>query len=205
MGLITLFIIAIGLSFDSFAVSVSSGIIRYRIIFLDAAKIALSLAFFQGSMPLIGWLLGRTISKSIAAFDHWVAFGLLGLLGLRMVISGLREQKEDTIIDPLKPLVLLSLSLATSIDAFVVGVSFAFLEVRIVIAMLVIGSVTFIASMVGILFGKKIGKRSGDRLEVLGGMILFAIGLKILIEHLFYNSHAVQLMDRFLPQMNTIT
>ncbi len=187
MGFITLFIIAIGLSFDSFAVSVSSGIIRNRIIFIDASKIALSLAFFQGSMPMVGWLLGRTISQSIAAFDHWIAFGLLGLLGLRMVISGVREKKEDTIVDPLKPLILLSLSLATSIDAFIVGVSFAFLEVRMVMAVLVIGSVTFIASMVGILFGKKIGNRSNSRMEVLGGIILIAIGIKILIEHLFFN------------------
>jgi len=186
MGFITLFIIAIGLSFDSFAISVSSGIVRNRIIFYDATKIAFSFAVFQGSMPLIGWLLGRTISRSIAAFDHWIAFGLLGILGLRMVITGLRVKKEDVVIDPLKPLVLLSLSLATSIDAFVVGVSFAFVEIRIVMAVLVIGSVTFIASMIGILFGKKIGNRFGGKMEVLGGVILFAIGLKILLEHLYF-------------------
>ena len=204
MGFITLFIIAVGLSFDSFAVSVSSGIIRNRIIFFDAAKIAFSLAFFQGSMPLIGWLLGRTISASFASFDHWIAFGLLGLLGVRMVIGGLKEKNEDVPVDPLKPLVLLSLSLATSIDAFVVGVSFAFLEVRMVIAGLVIGSVTFVASMLGILFGKKIGSRLGRRMEVLGGIILFAIGAKILIEHLFFNSHVAFLVKKFSTQMNYI-
>ena len=204
MGVITLFIIAIGLSFDSFAVSVSSGIIRNRIIFIDASKIALSLAVFQGSMPLIGWLLGRTISKSITTFDHWIAFGLLGLLGLRMIISGLRGNKEDKIVDPLKPLVLLSLSLATSIDALVVGVSFAFLEVRMVLAVLIIGSVTFIASMVGILSGKKIGNRLGGRMEVLGGIILLFIGVKILVEHLFLSAHAAQIIDKFSSQLNYI-
>ncbi len=204
MGFITLFIIAIGLSFDSFAVSVSSGIIRNRIIFHDAVKIAFSLAVFQGSMPLFGWLLGRTISKSVAAFDHWIAFGLLGLLGLRMVISGLREKDKNNVVDPLKPIVLLSLCIATSIDAFVVGVSFAFLEVRMVIAVLVIGSVTFIASMLGILFGKKIGNRLGGRMEVLGGIILFAIGVKILIGHLFLSSHIDQIADQFSSQLNYI-
>lgn len=204
MGFITLFIIAIGLSFDSFAVSVSSGVIRNRIIFIDATKIALSLAVFQGSMPLMGWLLGSSINRSIAAFDHWIAFGLLGFLGLRMVITGLRENREDAVMDPLKPMVLLSLSLATSIDAFVVGVSFAFLEVRMVIAGLVIGSVTFIASMVGILFGKKIGSHLSHRMEVVGGIILFAIGIKILIEHLFFDTQVAFLVDKFSTQMNSI-
>lgn len=187
MGFFTLLIIAIGLSFDSFAVSVSSGIIRNRIIFSDAIKIAFSLAFFQGSMPVVGWLLGRSVSESISEFDHWVAFGLLGILGLRMIITNLRERQKSVILDPLRPLVLLSLSIATSIDALIIGVSFAFFEIRIVMAVILIGSITFVASMLGILFGKKIGNRFGNKMEIIGGAILIAIGLKILLEHLISN------------------
>jgi len=184
MGFYTLFVLAIGLSFDSFAVSVSSGIIRNRILFFDASKIAFSLAFFQGTMPVIGWFLGRSINETIAEFDHWIAFSLLGLLGLRMIVNSLRDREETIILDPLRPAVLLTLSIATSIDALVVGISFAFFEINIIMAVLLIGGVTFIVSMLGILFGKKIGTRFGNRIEILGGVIMIAIGVKILLEHL---------------------
>ena len=185
MGFITLLIIAIGLSFDSFAVSVSSGIIRNTIVFFDAVKIALSLAFFQGTMPLLGWFMGKSISDSISEYGHWVAFGLLGILGIRVIISSFRKKKDEAKFNPLHPLVLISLSIATSIDALIVGVSFAFFELSLLVAVLLIGSITFLASMLGILFGKNIGNRYGKQMEILGGLVLISIGLKILLENLF--------------------
>ena len=186
MGFVTLLIIAIGLSFDSFAVSVSSGIIKNTIDFFNAVKIALSLAFFQGTMPLFGWFLGKSVSDSISEYGHWVAFGLLGILGTRMILSSLRKKREAINMNPLHPLVLLSLSIATSIDALIVGVSFAFFELSLLVAVILIGSITFLASMLGILFGKKISHQYGKKMEILGGLVLISIGLKILLENLFF-------------------
>jgi putative Mn2+ efflux pump MntP len=184
MGFTTLLIIAIGLSFDSFAVSVSSGIIKNTIPFFDAVKIALSLAFFQGTMPLLGWFLGKRVSDSISEYGPWIAFGLLGILGARMIMTSLRQKPEAKTINPLHPMVLLSLSIATSVDALIVGISFAFFELELMIAILLIGSITFLASMLGILFGKNIGNRYGKKMEILGGLVLISIGLKILLENL---------------------
>ncbi len=155
MDLFSLVIIAIGLSFDSFAVSVSSGIIKSRITFNNAIKIASFLAFFQAAMPVIGWFLGSEIETYAAEFDHWIAFGLLALLGGKMIISSFRDSSMSKPIDPLKLPVLFSLSVATSIDALIVGFSFGFLEINIILAVLVIGGITFFVSMLGILFGKK--------------------------------------------------
>ncbi|MCK4343925.1 MAG: manganese efflux pump [Bacteroidales bacterium] len=184
MDLFSLVIIAIGLSFDSFAVSVSSGIIKSRITFNNAIKIASFLAFFQAAMPVIGWFLGSEIETYAAEFDHWIAFGLLALLGGKMIISSFRDSSMSKPIDPLKLPVLFSLSVATSIDALIVGFSFGFLEINIILAVLVIGGITFFVSMLGILFGKKTGSGFGKKMEILGGIILISIGIKILVEHL---------------------
>jgi len=184
MDLFSLVIIAIGLSFDSFAVSVSSGIIKSRITFPDAIKIASFMAFFQAAMPVIGWFFGSEIETYAAEFDHWIAFGLLAILGGKMIISSFRDSSMSKPIDPLKLPVLFSLSIATSIDALIVGFSFGFLEINIVLAVLVIGGITFFISMLGILFGRKTGSRFGKKMEILGGIILISIGIKILLEHL---------------------
>ena len=184
MDIFSLVIIAIGLSFDSFAVSVSSGIIKSKIEFTDALKIAFFLAFFQAAMPVIGWVLGSEIETYAAEFDHWIAFGLLALLGGKMIISSFRDSSMSKPIDLLKLPVLFSLSIATSIDALIVGISFGFLEINIILAVLVIGGITFFVSMLGILFGKKTGTRFGKKMEILGGIILISIGIKILLEHL---------------------
>ncbi|MGV8112040.1 putative manganese efflux pump MntP [bioreactor metagenome] len=191
MELLTLFLLALSLSFDSFAVSVSSGLMLPGIRFPKAVIIALSLAFFQAFMPLLGWTAGTGIRNYLADYDHWIAFGLLSLLGIKMITESLKADEERNGFNPLKPAVLLTMSLATSIDAFVVGISFALIEtpetpvwLAILIPVLMIGSVTFIMSMLGILFGKKAGSRLGKRMELLGGIILIGIGLKILTEHL---------------------
>ncbi|MCX6258391.1 MAG: manganese efflux pump MntP family protein [Bacteroidia bacterium] len=185
MHYLTIIFIAIGLSFDSFAVSVSSGLIKKDILFRHAVRIAFSLAFFQALMPLIGWFAGSGIKESVKSVDHWIAFTLLGLLGIKMIYESLRKEKKPSTKDPLNSYYLLGISLATSIDALVVGFSFAFLDFPIIISVLIIGIITFIISMLGILAGKKTGSQFGRKMEILGGIILIATGLKILLEHLY--------------------
>ncbi|MDP4210314.1 MAG: manganese efflux pump MntP family protein [Bacteroidota bacterium] len=185
MEIITLIFIAIGLSVDSFAVSVSSGLMMCEITFRKATRIAFSLAFFQALMPLIGWFIGKRIEHLVESFDHWLAFGLLTLIGGKMVYESFANgDDEKKNINPLDPKVLLGMSLATSIDALIVGVSFAFISINLYITTFVIGFVTFVVSMLGIYFGKKTGLRFGKKMEILGGVILFLIGVKILFEHL---------------------
>lgn len=192
MEIITLILLALGLSFDSFAVSVSSGLMLPAIRFYKACIIAFSLAFFQAVMPLLGWFAGVSIRDYLVNFDHWIAFGLLSALGIKMVYESLKPEERRNGFNPLDPLVLLTMSLATSIDALIVGVSFAFIEtpdtplwLAILLPVIIIGGITFLMSMLGILFGKKAGSKLGKRMEMLGGIILIGIGFKILLEHLW--------------------
>ncbi len=183
MDFITLLLLALGLCFDTFAVSVSCGLVMNRIIFMQAVRIALMMAVFQGMTPLIGWLAGSSIARYITSFDHWLAFGLLFVIGARMIYESFKHQEKEN-FNPLNPGTLVGLSLATSIDALVVGVSLAFVRVNIYFAVIVIASVTFIASMLGILFGKKTGERFSKKLEIAGGLAIILIGIKILLQHL---------------------
>jgi putative Mn2+ efflux pump MntP len=184
MDFITITGIALGLSFDTFAVSLSCGVVESKMRFKNAIRIALMLALFQGAMPVLGYFLGSTVSQYIEKFDHWVAFGLLMILGTRMVIEGLKKNDDREPVDFSKLSILLTMAVGTSIDAFAVGISFAFLSVKIWSAGLLIGTVTFLASMTAIRIGKSAGSRLGSRVEILGGIILAAIGTKILLEHL---------------------
>lgn len=183
---ITIFLIAIGLCFDSFAVSVSSGLMMKHISFFDAMKISFSLAFFQGLMPLLGWLAGKRISEYLSNYDHWIAFGLLVIIGLRMIWES-QKPDEDKTFNPLNIWFIIYMSIATSIDALIVGLSFAFLNTNIYTSIIIIGIVTFIAAMLGILFGKKAGAHFGKKMEILGGIILIIIASKIILEHLYLN------------------
>ena len=187
MEILTVFLLAIGLSIDSFAVSVCSGLNLPHIRFFQAAKIAIFLALFQAFMPLIGWLVGNSMKSLIEPVDHWIAFGLLSLIGGKMIIESLISSEMREIKNPLNIKVILVLSLATSIDALAVGFSFATLLDKILFAALIIGAVTFIASMLGILLGKKTGPKVNRFAEITGGLILIFIGTKILIEHLVNN------------------
>jgi putative Mn2+ efflux pump MntP len=184
MEIYTVFLLAIGLSFDSFAVSVCSGLNLPKIRFFQAAKIAIFLALFQALMPLVGWLVGNSIKSLIEPVDHWIAFGLLSLIGGKMIIESLISSEVREIKNPLNIKVILTLSVATSIDALAVGFSFATFLDKILIAILIIGTVTFVASMLGILLGKKTGPKSNRYAEITGGLILIFIGIKVLIEHL---------------------
>lgn len=187
MEILMVIFLAIGLSFDSFAVSVCSGLNLPHIRFHQAAKIALFLALFQGLMPLLGWMIGNSMKSLIEPVDHWLAFGLLTLIGGKMIAESFMNAEDREIKNPLLIRVILMLSLATSIDALAVGFSFATLLDKILFAALIIGIVTFVASMLGILLGKKTGPRFNRYAEIMGGLILIALGFKILIEHMWPN------------------
>lgn len=184
MDLITIIGVALGLCFDSFAVSLSCGVVETKIRFREAIRVAFTLALFQGALPVLGYFLGSAVSHYIDRFDHWIAFALLLVLGARMVIEGVKKDEEKEPIDFKKLPVLLTMALGTSIDAFAVGISFAFLKLNIWITGFIIGTVTFLASMTAIRIGKSAGSHLGSRVTIVGGLILAAIGVKILIEHL---------------------
>lgn len=182
--LLTYLMLAIGLSFDSFAVSVSCGIMKREIRFTEAVRVAFSLGFFQALFPLIGWFIGHILQSHLQNLDHWIAFGLLFIIGIRMIIEGIRKKEEHLFYNPTKWSVLISMSVATSIDALAVGLSFGFLETNIFIPVIIIGGVTFIAAMLGMLFGKNISGEKSHRSIIIGGVILILIGVKILAGHL---------------------
>lgn len=183
MDYITLFAIALGLSFDTFAVSLSYGVVRNGIIFAQATKVAVLFAFFQGGLTVTGYFLGSLVSGSLTEANYWIAFGVLVFLGVKMIIESLRNSEEQ-IKDYNKPLMLCSVAIATSIDAFAVGISLALMKIQIWGAGFLIGAVTFIASMLAIRIGKSAGGKLGERVEIFGGLILIGIGIKMLLEHL---------------------
>jgi putative Mn2+ efflux pump MntP len=180
----TIIAIALGLSFDTFAVSLSYGVVRNGILFRQASSVAFILALFQGGLTVAGYFLGSFISSELKATDHWIALGLLGFLGAKMIIEGLKKSRDEEARDLNKTIVLLTIALGTSIDAFAVGISFALLSVAIWNAGFIIGVVTFLASMTAIRIGKSAGERLGNKVEIIGGLILIGIGAKIFLEHI---------------------
>jgi manganese efflux pump family protein len=184
MDVITIVIIALGLSFDTFAVSLSYGVIRNGILFHQASWIAIVLATFQGGLTVAGYYLGSIISKALSSIDHWVALAVLSFLGIKMIVEGLKKNEEEESKDYRSAIVLITIAVSTSLDAFAVGVSFALLSVKIWEAGIVIGAVTFLASMTAIRIGKSAGERLGNKVEIIGGLMLIAIGIKIFLEHM---------------------
>ncbi len=184
MDYLTIFAIAAGLCFDTFAVSISFGVVQFRVLFRQAVRLALVLAIFQGGLTVAGFFLGSIVSEALKAIDHWIALGLLSVLGIKMIIEGLKTQEKKEVMDYSKPLVIFTVALGTSIDAFAVGISFALLDVKIWSAGIIIGTVTFLASMIAIRIGKSAGEKLGQRVEIVGGLILVAIGIKIFLEHM---------------------
>lgn len=153
--------------------------------FRDTFKIAATLAVFQALMPVLGWFLGSTVKKYIENIDHWIAFGLLAFLGVRMIIES-RKSHLKKIKKPTQWRVLIPMSLATSIDALAVGITFAFLVNNMLFPALIIGLVTFLVALSGLYMGKKMGTNMATKAELAGGIILIGIGVKILIEHLWF-------------------
>lgn len=185
MDTISIILIAIGLSMDSFAVSVTNGLTLTELNIKRILTISLSLALFQGLMPLLGWFTGMGIEKYIQEIDHWVAFILLGIIGIKMIYEGF-SKNDVTQESELNLVTLLAQSLATSIDAFVVGISFALLGWAILKPVLIIGSTTLVFSLFGLQIGKYLGKKVGKSATIIGGIVLIGIGIKILIEHLYF-------------------
>lgn len=183
MNNITLFIIALGLSMDAFAVSICKGLAMQKISLKKAAIVSLWFGGFQGLMPYIGYILGSQFEHYITAIDHWIAFILLGLIGISMIREALGKEEECQ-DDSLSFKTMLILAVATSIDALAVGITFAFLKVTIISAVLFIGVITFILSMVGVKVGNVFGIRYKSKAELAGGIILILMGTKILLEHL---------------------
>ena len=183
MSFVEIFLIGLGLSMDCFAVSISfssCGKLKWK----DVLKMALFFGIFQGAMPIIGWLFGASFQSQIQAFDHWLAFGILSFIGLRMIIQFFRTEEKRRTTDIRKTSVLLSLSIATSIDALVTGISFGFIRVNILKAALIITIVTFLVSLLGARLGARSTFIPAKWAELLGGIVLIGIGTKILFNHL---------------------
>jgi putative Mn2+ efflux pump MntP len=184
MDPITTVVLSVGLAADAFAVSLSSGLTIRHMKINKALKIALFFGGFQAVMPLIGWLVGLSFRGSISAVDHWVAFVLLSALGGKMIYESLQEDEIEKKFNPLDVYTLITLSVATSLDALAVGLGFSVLKTSIITAVTAIGVITFFLSFIGVFIGHKFGKLCQQKIEIFGGLILISIGTKILIEHL---------------------
>ena len=183
MDLIELFLIAVGLSMDAFAVSVCKGLAMPKCTFKKAAIVGLWFGGFQALMPAIGYILGAQFQEAIASIDHWIAFVLLALIGGNMIHEALDNDEEEADAS-LNVKTMFLLAVATSIDALAIGITFAFLKVNIIPAVCFIGIVTFIISFAGVKIGNVFGARYKNKAEIVGGVILIFLGLKILLEHL---------------------
>lgn len=185
MSFITILFIAIGLSMDSLAVSISGGICMKSFCMRKSLKMAMIMGCFQGGMTWLGWSLGNHFSSYIIDFDHWIAFVLLGYLGGKMIFESFQEEEKSPLTFSNKT--LLTLGIATSIDALAVGVSMAFLKLNIWFPASIIAFTTFFLSLTGILCSFRFGQIKGLKAELLGGLILITIGIKILAEHTLMN------------------
>jgi len=181
---VTAIALGVGLAMDAFAVSLGVGTSNNAPARRSKLRLAFHFGLFQALMTALGWLAGTTIVDWISAFDHWVAFGLLAFVGSRMVYSGLHPDQESFTSDPTRGGLMVVLSLATSMDALAVGLSMAVLGTPVLFPAVVIGVVTFGLSLVGLVFGCKLGEHFGKRMELLGGVILLGIGLRVLWMHL---------------------
>ena len=187
MGFLELFLVGVGLSMDAFAVSVCKGLSMKKLRWRDAALLALFFGGFQALMPFIGWVLGSQFEQYITSVDHWIAFALLAIIGGKMILDVIKERGEETKVEPDKPLGIrevLVLAVATSIDALAMGITFAFLQVKIVPAISLIGITTACLSLVGVLVGHKFGAKYQEKAQLAGGIVLVLLGVKILLEHL---------------------
>lgn len=189
MSFIGIFVLALALSMDAFAVAICKGLNMRHINYRQAVLIAFSFGFFQAMMPLIGYFLGGSAAKYIEPVDHWIIFVILGGIGAKMIYDAVTEEDEDEGFDrngcktfDIKGLLILSV--ATSIDALAAGITFAFLDVKIQTIVAFIGVTTFICSLIGVVIGNIFGARFQSKAEVAGGATLIAIGVKILLEHL---------------------
>lgn len=184
---VTLLLLAFGLAMDATAVSIASAVAAPRVRARDALRIAAAFGFFQGAMPALGWVVGERFLHLIAAWDHWLVLALLGGLGVKMIWEALRHEAAGGAParrDPFAPATLLTMALATSIDALAAGLTLPTLQMGLVSAVLVIAAVTFVLSLGGVSFGRRLGEVFGSRLEVVGGLVLIGLGVRTVLEHL---------------------
>lgn len=186
MEFLTIIIIAVGLAMDAFAVSVASGATYRQLKVGHSLRIALFFGGFQALMPLIGALAGLSLREYIADYDHWVAFIILAAVGGKMIYESFKISETEKNYSPANILVLLALSVATSIDALAIGITLPLVTTSIATAVIIIGLVTFVLSYIGVMIGKKFGHIFENKIEAVGGLVLIALGVKILLEHMVF-------------------
>ncbi len=182
MSLPTLFLVALGLSMDAFAAAIVAGVALGRPTFLDGLKIAAPFGAFALLFAVLGWGLGSYFREIVTEWDHWIAFGLLAIIGVAMIVEGLRHRRDPKERSALSPLALLTLAIATNVDEAAIGVTLAFLDTAIVSAALILGAVTFAAAAMGVHLGRVFGPLLGKKAEIVGGLVLIGLGVKILLE-----------------------
>ena len=186
MSIIEIALIGVGLAMDAFAVSICKGLAMRRMNYKKAIIIAAFFGVFQALMPALGYVLGTTFANKIAAIDHWIAFILLALIGANMIKEALSSDDDECQDDSLRLGDLIMLSIATSIDALAVGITFAFFIVSLLLSVSMIGIITFIICVIGVKVGNVFGEKYKSKAELAGGLILIVMGAKILIDHLFF-------------------
>lgn len=186
MELLTVTAIALGLSADAFAVSIVSGTAYKQLKIKHAFRIAVFFGGFQAIMPVIGWLAGMSVKEYIADYDHWVALALLSAIGGKMIYESFKITPAGENFDPSNIFVLLTLSVATSIDALAIGMTLSFLRISIATAAVIIGLITFVLSYFGVFIGKNFGHFFENKIQAVGGLVLIALGIKVLLEHLLF-------------------
>jgi putative Mn2+ efflux pump MntP len=184
MNFIEVFLIALSMAMDAFAVCLGAGTQEQTSGSRPTFRLAFHFGLFQFLMPVLGWFAGTTIERYIAAYDHWIAFGLLAFVGGRMVWSGFHPEKEEEKNDPSRGWTLVLLSIVVSIDALAVGLSLGIIGVTIWVPAVVIGIVTGLVSWLGLRLGNKLGEKFGKRMEIAGGIVLILLGVRILLAHL---------------------
>lgn len=182
MSTLEIIFTALGLAMDAFAVSICKGLSLKKVSFKNAILVGTYFGLFQGLMPLIGYFLGFKMKDAIMSIDHWIAFILLGIIGLNMILDSFKKESID---DNLEFKTMIILAIATSIDALAIGITFAFLEVNIYFAVTLTAIITFIISALGVKIGNIFGNKYSSKAEILGGIVLILMGIKILLEHLY--------------------
>ena len=182
MGILEILLVSIGLAMDAFAVSICKGLSMKKMNWKNAIIVGLYFGIFQGLMPIIGYFLGSTFESFVTQIDHWIAFGLLGFIGINMLKEAFSKDSENC-NDSIDFKTMIILAIATSIDALAVGITFAFLKVNVILAATMIGVLTFLISVLGIKIGNKFGDKYERKAETVGGLILIFMGIKILLEH----------------------
>jgi manganese efflux pump family protein len=185
MEFLTITLISIGLAMDALAVSLCIGTAGQIATLRGKIRLAAHFGIFQSGMTALGWVAGETIVSYVKNFDHWIAFALLGYVGFNLIRAGLDKDSKAFEQDPSTGKVLVMLSFATSIDAFAIGLSISFLGVPILLSVVMIGLVALILSAIGLFAGIQLGKTFGKRMEIVGGLILIGIGIRVLVTHLF--------------------